>query len=266
MSQKNKDTSWQIIAKKYDRLLKNDGDFFHKEVILPKLLENMKLDKYSTILDIACGQGVFERALPEVKSYVGFDLSKDLINYAVGRKKYKFSRFFVADAQSFHVNQKFDTAVIILALQNIPDYRKVFGNISKHLIVNGRFYIVINHPYFRIPKYTSWEIDEKSNIQFRKSAKYLIPAEIEIDMIPHKTDEINNTMKTYSYHYSLSDYTEALYETGFLIEKIEEWTSPKVSEGKFAEMENKARNEFPVFMMLQVKKFANMNHGSKQSS
>jgi hypothetical protein len=46
-----------------------------------------------------------------------------------------------------------------------------------------------------------------------------------------------------------------LFENGFAIEKIEEWTSEKQSEGKMARAENRARDEFPMFMaILAVKK------------
>jgi hypothetical protein len=45
-----------------------------------------------------------------------------------------------------------------------------------------------------------------------------------------------------------------LLENGLVIEKIEEWISPKKSTGKMAKIEDTARAEFPLFMALIIKK------------
>jgi hypothetical protein len=45
-----------------------------------------------------------------------------------------------------------------------------------------------------------------------------------------------------------------LNKAGFMIAKIEEWTSDKESEGKTAKQENRARAEFPLFMAIQAQK------------
>ena len=43
---------------------------------------------------------------------------------------------------------------------------------------------------------------------------------------------------TWSFHFPLSSYSQFLQESGLLIEKIEEWTSPKKSIGKMGKAEN----------------------------
>jgi hypothetical protein len=45
-----------------------------------------------------------------------------------------------------------------------------------------------------------------------------------------------------------------LRNAGFVITRIEEWTSDKESEGKAAKQENRARAEFPLFMAIQALK------------
>ena len=59
---------------------------------------------------------------------------------------------------------------------------------------------------------------------------------------------------TYSFHHPLSSYVEWLSKAGFMIEKIEEWCSDKMSTGKAARWENRARNEFPMFMLVVCRK------------
>ena len=59
---------------------------------------------------------------------------------------------------------------------------------------------------------------------------------------------------TWSYHVPLSMYVDMLSASGFVIEKVEEWVSDKHSVGDAARMENRARQEFPLFMALLVRK------------
>jgi hypothetical protein len=45
-----------------------------------------------------------------------------------------------------------------------------------------------------------------------------------------------------------------LYESGLFITKLKELYSTKISEGKVAKMENRARGEFPLFLMTIAEK------------
>ena len=65
---------------------------------------------------------------------------------------------------------------------------------------------------------------------------------------------MKNSPVTWSFHHSLQDYSNMLFDAGFCIEKLEEWSSDKESEGKKAKMENRARNEFPLFLCIIAKK------------
>ena len=75
--------------------------------------------------------------------------------------------------------------------------------------------------------------------------------EIEIDSSPFAE---KNNLKTWSFHYPISAYSEMLFDNGFTIEKIEEWVSDKKSEGGMAAVEDRARKEFPLFMAIVAKK------------
>jgi hypothetical protein len=75
---------------------------------------------------------------------------------------------------------------------------------------------------------------------------------MEIPITAHPGERFS--AQTLSYHHSISDYFKMLKEAGFTIELIEEWTSDKESIGRNSKMENRARNEFPLFMALLVTK------------
>lgn len=246
---KNRQTSWDHVGKWYHELVGQKGHYYHQQVIIPKVLRLLSLSKDSSVLDLACGQGVLARYLPQGVYYQGVDLSPKLIDLAKQTDKNSNHHYSVSDITKPLILTKhdFDSAVIILGLQNISLPEGVFANAYQYLKIGGRFIIVINHPYFRIPRQTSWGIDEKNKIQYRRINRYLTPLKVPIAAHPGK---FAKSPITWSFHYSLADYSRFLFKEGFLIATIEEWISDKISIGKTAKMENRAREEFPLFMTI----------------
>lgn len=251
MSQE-KNTSWQKVSKWYGSVVGEKGHFYHQSLIIPQTLKLLGLKAGDRLLDVACGQGVLARKLFETIKYVGLDASKALIDEAKSLDVNKSHKYLVKDAtKSFGLTETFNKAAIILALQNIKEPEKTIQHISEVMEKGGKLLIVLNHPSFRIPRQSSWEEDSKNKLQYRRINRYMTPLEIPINTHPGEAD----SPVTWSFHHPLEDYSKYLFGNGFLIEKIEEWTSTKNSEGKAAKMENRAREEFPMFMaILAVKK------------
>ncbi len=211
----------------------------------------LNLKDGSKLLDLGCGTGVLARQLKENREYTGIDTSPSLIEEAK-RFDHKPNHKYLLNniTKPLNFNNSFTHATLILALQNIKDPASAINNAAKNLINNGVLVIVLNHPCFRIPRQSSWGIDEKSKLQYRRINRYLTPLEIPITMHPGK----HNSPVTWSYHQPLSAYIKMLKEAGFLIETVEEWTSDKKSEGTAAKMENLARSEFPLFLTIKALK------------
>lgn len=75
------------------------------------------------------------------------------------------------------------------------------------------------------------------------------PLKIPITMHPGQ----QQSALTWSFHHPISFYSQILFDHGFMIEKLEEWTSDKQSVGgKTATMENRGRSEFPLFMAIKA--------------
>lgn len=244
---------WEEVGGWYDSLVGQKGHYYHDHVILPKVISFLKAWKASSVLDLACGQGVLERHIPKMVRYVGIDISPTLIRLAEGQKKQKGSRFIVADLTRplTVTDKKFDAAALILAAQDIDDLEKVFATGAECLQPGGRLVVVMNHPCFRIPRQSGWGVDEENKLQYRQMSSYMSPLSVPIQTRPSARDK---SPKVTYYHRPLSYYAEALAKSGFLIETIEEWTSDKKSEGKMARMENRARKEFPLFLCLVGRK------------
>ena len=248
-------TSWEPVEKWYQSSVGDDGHYYHQNVVIPGVLKLLSLDKSSapSLLDIACGQGILARQIPKNVDYTGVDISPSLIQNAKHADHHPNHQFFVGDALKPLPVKKtdFTHAAIVLAIQNFEAPKEALLNAAKHLAKGGKLVIAMNHPCFRIPRQSSWKIDEEQKIQYRRIDRYSTPLNIPIQAHPSKGEK---SAQTWSFHYPLASYCQWLNEAGFAIEIIEEWHSNKVSTGKAAKMENRSRAEFPLFMAIRAVK------------
>ena len=259
----NKSTSWGKVANWYNNLIENGKNSYQRNLILPNLIRLLEVKKGEVIVDLACGQGFFAREFTKLGAKViGADISPELIEIArhlpgeQGRhaqEKNQPVEYHVApsDKLDFLHDKSVDKVIIILSLQNIENVNDVIKEVSRVLKSNGKLFMVLNHPAFRIPKESSWGWDESKKVQYRRIDSYLSESKEQIQMHPgDKPWE-----KTISFHRPLQFYFKALNKHGFSVSKLEEWVSHKTSEeGPKKEAEDKARHEFPLFLFLEAVK------------
>lgn len=249
-----KDTAWQKAGKWYDRAVGGEGHYYHQRVVLPGALRLLRLEEIPqpSLLDLACGQGVLARGLPPGVEYWGVDAAPALIHAARRRGESPRRRFLVGDVCApLPVSKRdFSHAAILLALQNLAEGGKAVANAGRHLKPGGRLVIVVNHPCFRVPRQSSWGVDPASNLQYRRVNRYLSPLKVPLQVNPSRGER---SAVAWSFHHPLSDYSRWLHEAGFCVERLEEWASDKVSEGKEARRENLSRREFPLFLAISAR-------------
>lgn len=245
-------TGWGNVATWYDKHLKND-DTYHAQVIVPNLFRLLNIKKNDSLLELGCGQGYFLEKLYEQSIHMtGVDISNELISIAL--KNNSNIQYICASADDLHIlnDQTFDIVMIVLALQNMKHLNEVVDTINRLLTKEGRVYIVLNHPSFRIPQFSDWTFDETKQIQSRRVDAYMSSLDISIDMNP---GSIRNKKQTQSFHRPLQVYSKSFMRHGLSITKIEEWISHKKSQDGPRQMaEDKARKEFPMFMCLEFKR------------
>ena len=266
---KKAQASWGSVADWYDAHLQDD-DTYHTKVILPNLMrlvaktvEDGSPDTPhrgvfrgdgagKTALDIACGQGYFTRALVKQGFRTsGADIAPELIEHAK-KSGAEHIRYEVASAEKMpFLDGEFDVATCVLALQNMKDLHGAVREAARVVKKGGSYIVVLNHPAFRVPKHSSWGWDEKHFIQYRRLDRYLSETHTEIEM--HPGQEVSE--QTISYHRPLQVYIKALTKSGFVLAGLEEWDSHKKSEkGPRSEAEDRARKEFPLFLMLHARR------------
>jgi ubiquinone/menaquinone biosynthesis C-methylase UbiE len=186
------------VAEWYDQLVGEEGSEFHRQVIFPGVLRLLALQPNEPILDVACGQGVFCRLLSQHGAKpTGIDASPELIKLARQRSSAPSTQhstpstqhsapstqhlalpdYLVGDARDLSALavDHYAAATCILAIQNIDKLPPVFQAISRVLAPQGRLVLVMMHPCFRSPKFTSWGWDEETKTQYRRVDRYLLP-------------------------------------------------------------------------------------------
>lgn len=244
-----KDTSWQKSAQWYDGVVGDLGSYYHQHIILPGVVRLLELQNNSSLLDLGCGQGVLAGRIPKDVGYLGLDAARALL--AKAKDRHKARSFMYADITKplpMPATKLFTHATCILALQNMAEPEKVFLNIKPHLAPDAKLVLVLNHPCFRIPRQSSWGFDEASKLQYRRINCYMSKLDIPIFTNPGQTA----SETTLSFHHPLSAYFTFLQNAGFMVQGLEEWCSDKMSEGKAARWENRARKEFPLFMAIKA--------------
>lgn len=251
------DPSWEHVSGWYSQLVGGGKSSFHDSLIIPGVLRLLDLPPQARVLDVACGEGSLSRALAQagIRS-LGVDLAPSLIETAQAAAPPAAS-FVVGDARNLEPLKlgQFDGATCVMAVMNLDPIGPVFRGIADALVPGGRFVIVMLHPAFRAPGQTSWgwADGERGVEQYRRIDAYLSRRAASITMNPGGVAKGEPPVSTTTYHRSIGEYISALARSGFMIDALEEWASPRVSEpGPRAEEENRARREIPMFLALRA--------------
>ncbi len=280
------ETSWDEVAPWYDRLIGEGRSDLYEQVVAPGVLRLLMPREGMRVLDVACGQGDLGARLAAMGvQSTGVDASPRLIE--AGRARHGTAvRLEVGDATALDdprlgfVEGSFDAATCVMALMNINPVEAVLRGVARALKPGGAFVGVILHPAFRSPVQTSWGWDHGEEAkrpataggrrdeetrrgtsrgaralrrgvgrQYRRVEGYLSPAQFPIVMNPGGVARGDRAVTTVTFHRPIQSYARALSDAGFVIDTLEEWSSPRTSQpGPRAAEENRARTEIPMFL------------------
>lgn len=107
-------TSWDKVGKWYHGIVGDEGHYYHQKIVIPGILNLLEIGHKvkSSLLDLACGQGVLARHLPDNVYYTGIDLSATLIKAAKGCDKNPGHEFIVGDVSKQFSLKKMTTLTL----------------------------------------------------------------------------------------------------------------------------------------------------------
>jgi ubiquinone/menaquinone biosynthesis C-methylase UbiE len=247
---------WDQVASWYDKLVGDKGSDYHRHVILPAAMRLLVPAAGEKVLDLCCGQGVLIPLLLEAKvaTVTAVDASPQLIASAESRfENDKRVRLIIADAcvPGSWTDGSHDAAACIMAVHDVPDLAAMAQQAAAALKPGGRFVAIFMHPCFRIPQQAHWGWDEGRKLQYRRVDRYGVPQEIPILTHPGQGGGLTTTF----YHRPVGEVLSAFGKAGLAVAICEELFSHRRSQpGPRAKGENRAVQEFPIFMAISCVK------------
>jgi SAM-dependent methyltransferase len=225
--------AWQLHAREWISWARAPGHDsywrFHRDAFLPLVRPPGRLT-----LDIGCGEGRVGRDLERRGHHVvGLDASPTMAHAAAGYPD-AGAPIVIADAAALPVRPGVaDCAVAFMCLQDVDDMEAAIGEMARVLIPGGRLVMAITHPVNTAGRFLPGNEDaflfEGSWFERRKTED--------------TCERGGHTMTFHSEHRPLHDYTDALAEAGFLIERIRE----------VGETEAKSKwSRLPLFLHLRA--------------
>jgi ubiquinone/menaquinone biosynthesis C-methylase UbiE len=230
----NLSEQWDEAAEPWTDFVRKGKDFYREEMNNPaffKLVGNVKGKK---ILDLACGEGSNTRILARKgATVVGVDFSEILIEFArqLEKKENLGIEYFVSDAADLKEfpNSRFDIVTCSMALMDIENYTNAIHEAARVLKRNGRFVFSIVHPCFEWGDVTSsgqhigeWKYEEGTQDSSRRALHYERTKYFGRVKLKSSWDmkRLARPFVTTSFHRTLTDYAQALFESRLLIRRL----------------------------------------------
>ena len=152
MNAKQHSTSFDSIAKIYDKAIGNTGDITHQKTIDPALFKAIGNFKGKIIYDIGCGNGYIARKLAKngAREVWASDISEKLINFAQEKynnpeEKIKYLARSASDFKGIPKNY-FDLIIMNMVIHYVKNKEELLLGISSVLKIGGRFVFTTSHP------------------------------------------------------------------------------------------------------------------------
>jgi 2-polyprenyl-3-methyl-5-hydroxy-6-metoxy-1,4-benzoquinol methylase len=149
--------AWEAKAAFWDEMM-GEGNEFQRVLIGPATERLLEVRPGETVLDVACGNGVFSRRLAALGArVVATDFSETFVRLARERTTQaglgKRVEYLVADATDEEEmlslgKERFDAAVCNMALMDMPAVDPLMRALRLLLRPGGRFVFSVQHPAF----------------------------------------------------------------------------------------------------------------------
>lgn len=116
-----------------------DAEMIRNDDIINTILDNAEVTENKTVLDVACGTGVLfpDYLKRNVKSILGVDISKAMIEIAAGKIEGSRIKVICTDMEEADLHEQFDCVVVYNAFPHFSDPQKIISNLARHTKKGG---------------------------------------------------------------------------------------------------------------------------------
>ena len=238
-------------------LFNNAPDSYSYTIEWPCVQELLPDLRGKSILDFGCGTGIFTFLLETYypARIVGIDLSEEMLKIAKakGAEKRSAAEFRLGDAGKLasYFEDTFDLVFSSTTTHYLSDLQELFENITRVLKDDGTCILSVIHPVYSaqypvehgdiFPGDDAWVVR-----YLDKGRRAYIQPWIEYN------DNFENRLSR-SYHYTFSDYLNAILRAGLKIQEIREPMPPEAWKASaFGRYDNYI--ETPTFMIMKLTK------------
>ena len=227
---------WEQMAPWWDSQMGEDGNRTHRSLVAPTTERLLDISAGETVLEAACGAGIFARRMAELgASVVAFDASAAFLELARKRTaehadRIELRRIDATDeAQLLALGERrFDAAVCNMALMDMVDIGPLASALSRLLKPGGRFVFTVPHPCFNMAsaKRAAEEEDRDGKLEtvyYAKISGYITPTAGQGVGIP------GQPAPHYYFDRPLSLLFRTFFDVGFVMDAVEEPAPPPPS-------------------------------------
>ena len=220
---------WEQMAPWWDSHMGEEGNRTHRRLVAPTTERLLEISAGETVLEAACGAGVFARRMAELgASVVAFDASAAFLELAS-----RSTAEYADRVELRHIDatdeakllalgeRRFDAAVCSMALMDMADIRPLASALSRLLKPGGRFVFTVPHPCFNMAsvKRAAEEEDRDGELQtvyYAKVSEYITPTAGRGTGIP------GQPAPHYYFDRPLNLLFRTFFEAGFVMDALEE--------------------------------------------
>ena len=220
--------AWEKKAAFWDQMM-GEGNAFQRMLIGPATERLLRVLPGETVLDVACGNGVFSRRLAELGArVVAMDFSERFLELARARTEEAgyAVEYLVADATDEEQmlalgEERFDAAVCNMALMDMSAIDPLMRALRRLLKPNGRFIFSVQHPAFNSNAVRlALEVEDRDGALVET---YSVKVTGYLHVPPGKGEGMPGEPVAHPYfHRPLSELLGACFRAGFAVDGLEE--------------------------------------------
>ncbi len=213
----------------------------------PYLASIINNNNEALVLDYGCGKGeLLKHISPKFNGELHcYDPNTNIIDEAISKCPNDINVKFFSNIENLNI--QYDIIIlsfVLITIDNREECLEILKNCKSLLKENGRVLILETHPNYRTKVFSTYQTNMKSELYFEE----YMPIRVVLN------DAKNNEhfITFYDYHKSLTELSNLIFESRFVIEKIHELkdTYPKNSD---KETVSRLNSNSPPYIYIQIK-------------